>query len=328
MSGAAGPLVCFSDIDGTLVHYPETEEIIELQRAGGIILLPPSTTGRVGIISEETLRLAARLRGAGARLAIVSGARTPTVLQRLPFLPAADAIVSENGGRIFYPDPDGLAAAPLKEDLEWRAALAPAAGPPGEEALPPERRSGAVWGYYRQLAEAGWKLDALGYATAFRLTQTPGKSAADLEAAIAARPPALKCSFNLGVADFYPAASGKEGAAARLLARWGGAARAAVHLGDDDNDLPLARLVGRAFLPSISEESVAAAVAAEPGRFVVADQKWTAGTEQMLRAVARHFAAARGAALPGAARAGSAEREGLVERGQTCGTGEPALALV
>lgn len=29
---------------------------------------------------------------------IVSGARTSTVLQRLPYLPAADAIVAENGG--------------------------------------------------------------------------------------------------------------------------------------------------------------------------------------------------------------------------------------
>ncbi|KIY91963.1 hypothetical protein MNEG_16000, partial [Monoraphidium neglectum] len=61
-----------------------------------------------GIISRETLRLAAALRASGARLAIVSGARTATVLQRLPYLPYADAIVSENGGRIFYPDPHGL----------------------------------------------------------------------------------------------------------------------------------------------------------------------------------------------------------------------------
>lgn len=64
-----------------------------------------------GIISRESLRLAAALRASGARFAIVSGARTTTVLQRLPFLPAADAVVSENGGRIFYPDPDGLTGA-------------------------------------------------------------------------------------------------------------------------------------------------------------------------------------------------------------------------
>lgn len=34
-----------------------------------------------------------------------------------------------------------------------------------------------------------------------------------------------------------------------------------------------------------------AAVAANPGHFVVADVKWTAGTEQMLDAVQQHFKA-------------------------------------
>lgn len=86
-----------------------------------------------------------------------------------------------------------------------------------------------------------------------RLCATPGKSRQDMEAAIAARPPSLKCSFNLGVADFYPAATGKEGAAAHLLARWGCDAASSAHLCDDDNDLPLAAMVGRAFLPSITE---------------------------------------------------------------------------
>jgi hypothetical protein len=85
---------------------------------------------------------------------------------------------------------------------------------------------------------------------------TPGKSKEDMAAAIASRPPGLKCTFNLGVADFYPAATGKEGAAAHLLARWGGDPGAAAHLCDDDNDLPLAAMVGRAFLPSITEVGV------------------------------------------------------------------------
>jgi 3-deoxy-D-manno-octulosonate 8-phosphate phosphatase KdsC-like HAD superfamily phosphatase len=86
-----------------------------------------------------------------------------------------------------------------------------------------------------------------------RLAPTPGKTEADMAAAIAGRPAGLKCTFNLGVADFYPAAAGKEGAAAHLLARWGGAPAGAAHLCDDDNDLPLAAMVGRAFLPSITE---------------------------------------------------------------------------
>jgi hypothetical protein len=37
---------------------------------------------------------------------LISGARLSTLLMRLPYLPAADAYVCENGGRIFYPGSD------------------------------------------------------------------------------------------------------------------------------------------------------------------------------------------------------------------------------
>lgn len=50
-----------------------------------------------GFISQATLEKAAGLRSQGAAIVIVSGARTSTVLQRLPYLPAADAIIAENG---------------------------------------------------------------------------------------------------------------------------------------------------------------------------------------------------------------------------------------
>jgi hypothetical protein len=36
-------------------------------------------------------------------LVLISGMRTTTLFQRLPYLPRADAYVSESGGRIFYP---------------------------------------------------------------------------------------------------------------------------------------------------------------------------------------------------------------------------------
>ena len=295
-----------------------------MERTTDVLVLPPSTTGRVGVISRATLELCAALRASGVCLAIVSGARTATLLTRLPFLPAADAYVSENGGRIFYPagaapasgvsdgggGPAAAAAAaaaaalptacPLVEDLEWRALLAPVAGPPRQEATPPEQRAGALWDHYRALAAAGWRLDALGYATAFRLHAPPAQEAstaahaapdvAAAAAASAARPACLKASVNLGVLDFYPAAAGKEGAAAHLLARWGGAPHCAAHLCDDDNDLPLARMVARAFLPRVAEASVAAAAAADPARFVVATARHTAATEEMLRAAAAFFA--------------------------------------
>ena len=42
------------------------------------------------------------------------------MLQRLPFLPAADALVAENGGRIFLHEAALPTAAPFMEDTDWR----------------------------------------------------------------------------------------------------------------------------------------------------------------------------------------------------------------
>jgi hydroxymethylpyrimidine pyrophosphatase-like HAD family hydrolase len=61
-----------------------------------------------GVISARTLQQVAHLRRNDIKFVIVTGARTSTLLQRLPHLPAADAFVSENGGRIWYPDPAGV----------------------------------------------------------------------------------------------------------------------------------------------------------------------------------------------------------------------------
>jgi hydroxymethylpyrimidine pyrophosphatase-like HAD family hydrolase len=54
-----------------------------------------------GIISQASLAKAAELRKSGTAVIIISGARTSTVLQRLPYLPAADAIIAENGEQLF-----------------------------------------------------------------------------------------------------------------------------------------------------------------------------------------------------------------------------------
>jgi len=101
----------FSDIDGTLVHYPDEQEGVngnnmEKDEASRntIIRLPPSSTGLQGIISSRTLALCRDLRQKyGVKVVLVSGARTSTLLTRLAFLPKADAYASEGGGRIFYP---------------------------------------------------------------------------------------------------------------------------------------------------------------------------------------------------------------------------------
>jgi hypothetical protein len=42
------------------------------------------------------------IRGTPSTLVLISGMRTTTLFQRLPYLPRADAYVSESGGTIFY----------------------------------------------------------------------------------------------------------------------------------------------------------------------------------------------------------------------------------
>ena len=54
-----------------------------------------------------------------ASVRLPAGARTSTVLQRLACLPLADALVSENGGRIFVHDPALPTAAKIVEDTDW-----------------------------------------------------------------------------------------------------------------------------------------------------------------------------------------------------------------
>ena len=107
----------FSDVDGTLVHYPpsshqqqqqqqQQQQHMNTNTENKIIQLPPSSTGMVGIISFKTIQYIQLLRHSkqhNTKFILVSGMRTSTLLKRLPYLPKADAYVSEAGGRIFYP---------------------------------------------------------------------------------------------------------------------------------------------------------------------------------------------------------------------------------
>lgn len=142
--------IIFSDIDGSLIHYPkhfdETQQ--QLDDDNKILALPPSATGMRGIISSKTLATCRDLRiKKGVKLVLVTGARTSTLLNRLPYLPKADAYCTEAGGRIFYPtdidccneeiaqsqftytpveysgaaaDSEDLKPFGLQEDLTWR----------------------------------------------------------------------------------------------------------------------------------------------------------------------------------------------------------------
>ena len=76
--------------------------------------------GMQGVISIKTLTELARMRKAGIKLVLITGARVSTLLQRMAYLPAADAYICENGGRIFYPDNTLPLALPIAEDVQWR----------------------------------------------------------------------------------------------------------------------------------------------------------------------------------------------------------------
>jgi len=175
------PVAIFSDVDGTLVHYPEGNDksflldnigkAITIGKNNKILQLPASATGLQGVISSQTLAKCQEIRNSGSKLVLVSGMRTSTLLKRLPFLPLSDAYCNEGGGRIFYRVPlsedvpkedwpsfvvhpevyDGateedLQPFALQEDMAWRQQMeqSDAAGTDGYIGveLPPQESSG------------------------------------------------------------------------------------------------------------------------------------------------------------------------------------------
>lgn len=232
--------IVFSDVDGTLVHYPAT-----LPKDESILALPPSATGMRAIISSGTFRTCRDIRRSGRKLVLVSGMRTTTLLNRIPYLPRADAYCSEAGGRIFYPtdDQSSISIQPqpfqgatdddlrpfgLREDTEWRKMMEESAGVDGfvgqelvdlakgtQTTIPVSARNGAVWEYARELESRGIILDSKGYATSFRVTakQQPDNAIEAFKALQQSKfpcPPEVTTSTNLGSSDFYPTISGKK----------------------------------------------------------------------------------------------------------------------
>lgn len=350
----------FSDVDGTLVHYPAH---LQGQRIGGdddhstssdeedhsLLYLPPSKTGTRGIISKRTLQLVHELRygsneeeqsttatcnsKAKTPFILISGMRTTTLFQRLPYLPRADAYVCESGGRIFYPrsvsgttstpknseqsdnneEEDGLVkdldihpvsytgiastdATPfvLVEDMEWRNRIsqANAAGTDGyksnDDNIPIEKRKGKLWEFASSLIKDGHVLDTSDYATSFRVNRKHqridtamsfdeflDKCCTNKKSII---PDGLDCSTNLGCVDVYPAMSGKKNGAEYLVrkllqqqseiedandTKQQSQAPSSISLKtnayclcDDDNDIEMALASKRAYLPSITSDSI------------------------------------------------------------------------
>lgn len=235
-------LVLFSDVDGTIVHYPDDVDSAE----ENILKLPPSSTGLRGIISAATLAKFSSIRKSGVKVVLISGMRTATLLKRLPYLPKADAYCCEAGGRIFYPtrniegggfsaspqpfdgaDPADLSSYGLVEDMDWRQNMENLdhAGKDGfvgneldgadQAVIALEDRTGLLWSYACELQEKGFVLDTKGYSTCFRVNRRHQNARSDEEFDSLARgemeyPPGLATSTNLGAVDFYPSSSGKK----------------------------------------------------------------------------------------------------------------------
>lgn len=194
------------------MHYYEDEA--DAPGMPGVISLPASATGRKARISVETLNLAAKVRASGARLVLVSGTRYSTFVNRLPFLPRADAYVIENGGRIFYPTKDTAAAAAaggdgetssssceaggegeksavgdpaltahpaslLTEDLKWRETMESSTGPASQDTKTPEDREGPLWDLYRKAVSEGFEVDTNTYYTMIRCDLFSGGGSRD-----------------------------------------------------------------------------------------------------------------------------------------------------
>ena len=235
----------FSDLDGTLIHYPESK-IQSGKRGNSILKLPPSSTGRRGIISSQTLCLVREVRQS-TKFALVSGMRTTTLFSRLPYLPKADAYCTEGGGRIFYPSDDitkdslvitpekfdGATAEDMKpfalvEDVAWRKRMEQTCGDfatcslkelaEGSVKLPGvNERDGLLWDFARSLMAKGYVLDTKGYNACFRVNVKQQDPAAATDAVFESlldgtTPPfkGLSTSVNLSCIDYYPENSGKK----------------------------------------------------------------------------------------------------------------------
>lgn len=238
LAGGDDIRMVFSDLDGTLIHYPDDLPPTDDDR---IIRLPASSTGLVGIVSRRTFELCREVRKK-APLYFVSGMRFTTLVSRLPYLPRADAYCCDGGGRIFWardsgtdddamlritPQVEGETPFSLIEDTVWRKHVMEQHvgrdGYVGTELLgidaaatvPIRERDGPLWKFAKQLLEQGIVLDSKGYSTCFRINRKHQREAILFDQLLAKLeegkmlPNVLDFSTNLGCIDVYPTVSGK-----------------------------------------------------------------------------------------------------------------------
>ena len=188
----------FSDLDGTLVHFPAWFEehgskIVSIDEPSGRAvlesptgerrdcrLLPSSTMGH-GLVSERTVELVDTLRAEGILFVVVTAARKSTLFERWPLLPDCDARVCETGSRVYLGD---------ELDHTFSTRFEHITGPLDRElevALRPE----PLWQFFRSLeAVPNLKRDSRSYYGCFRVdTKDDAATDAALRAHIAAQLP-------------------------------------------------------------------------------------------------------------------------------------------
>eukprot|EP00164_Ancoracysta_twista_P010798 GFYU01016418.1.p1 GENE.GFYU01016418.1~~GFYU01016418.1.p1 ORF type:complete len:297 (+),score=39.14 GFYU01016418.1:157-1047(+) len=288
MTGKRQPAV-FSDLDGTLVHFPcefhewgaqvrgkdknlYTDTITGDERE--CVVLPKSTLGH-GMISKRSLSLVDDLRQMGVLFVVVTGARKSTLLERWEYLPPADVYICENGGRIYLGSQDKL-------DREWSDRFQNITDDI-ETTKPENEREGCLWDVYRDLKSKGFDLDTRSYWANIRVNAEHEQ----IKDELAKLPAELTYAYNLGKCDIYPAVSGKGNACKYIKERF--SCGSSYALFDDDNDLPMARAVDHCLLPMVRTPSVKEQVAAHPDWYV-AENSGILATEEVIEEVMKRVA--------------------------------------
>ncbi|MBI2463555.1 HAD family phosphatase [Candidatus Peregrinibacteria bacterium] len=284
--------IVFSDIDGTLAHYPkhfeDFAEIIERDESTRTAIyrdknsgeerlcniLPSSTGLGDAYISKKTIELIDEFRREGMLFALVSGMRKSTYKMRIPLLPEADFGIVENGGIIYEKN---------ELDRKWPMRFLHVTGPIETEKAP-EEREGLLWDLYRKLKKKGFDVDARDYSACVRVSLKNAEENNLLKNICIDLPRDISAARNLGKVDFYPQNSGKGNAVRYIMEKEHIKKEESIALFDDDNDLPMAEAVGTAMLPGISHESVHLALKKHPD-WIISKNKGILGTEEILKIV-------------------------------------------
>jgi len=134
----------------------------------------PSLSSGPGYISLRTLRLVQAIRGEGCLVVLITGARSSTYLmRRRTGLPVVDYECIEGGGRLIHDPHAVMDFATIRQeeenpawDVEWQEAVGPLE---------------TLWALYKEMEEAGWRVDGRDYYTNFRV-DTRGKPKEEWEA--------------------------------------------------------------------------------------------------------------------------------------------------